>query len=246
MNPAKPLVCAWLCTGAVLAAPVQTALLSVGTEEATLYLARPESQRPVAAVLPLPYSEDFILKLEGLAQSRALATNERVATENARALEIAAQTDRDERERRHTLAEYTLSQSDLGKAVLKAPIWFDVALTNGLDLVALSPDADGYVSAADDARLVRILFGDVRFQPQPSPVPNTSNEPVKATLPVTVKIENPAGERLSLESFEETMRFPNDALLGPARAKSLETLVKAAVAKAATKIHVQPTTAVSK
>lgn len=218
--------------GVAFAAPVQTALLSVGTEEATLDLARPESQRPVAAVLPLPYSEDFILKLQDFAQSRALATNERVAAENARALEIAVQTDRDERERRHVVAEYTLSQSDLGMAVLKAPIWFDAALTNGLGLVALTPDADGYVAAADDARLVRILFGEVRFQPQPSPVPNTSNEPVKATLPVTVKIESPAGERLLLESFEETMRFPNDALLGPARAKSLEALVKSAVAKA--------------
>ena len=64
MNPAKPILCALLCAGAVLAAPVQTALLSVGTEEATLYLARSEAERPVAESKPLPYTEEFILKLE--------------------------------------------------------------------------------------------------------------------------------------------------------------------------------------
>ena len=232
--------------GAALAAPVQTALLSVGTESVTLDLARPEAQRPVVEVLPLPYSEDFIVKLGDLAQMRALAANERIAAQNARAAEIAVQADRDERNLRHDRAVYTLSQSDFGKAVLKVPAWFDFAATNGLDLVVLSPDADGYIAAAEDARLVRILFGDVQFNPTPSPVPNTSNESVKATLSVMLKIESPTGERLSLESFEETMLFPNDALLGPARAKSMETLVKSAVAKVATRIPPQPATAVAK
>lgn len=237
MSSTKAFLCAMLCTGAAFAAaPVQTALLSVGTEEATLYLAYTEAERPVAETKPLPYTEEFILKLEGLAQAHALATNERIALENARAEETVALVSREERTRRHVIAEFTLSQSDLGKAVLKAPIWFDVAVTNGLGLVVLSPDADGFLAPADDARLVRILFGEVRFQPQPSPLPNTSSELVKATLSVVVKVENPAGERLALESFEESMRFPNDALLGPARAQSLEALVKAAVAKAVTKV----------
>ena len=236
MKSAKPILCALFCTGVAFAAPVQTALLSVGTEDTTLDLARPESQRPAAPILPLPYSEDTIVLLKGLAQDRVLAANERIAIENARAVEIAIQTDRDERERRHVRAVHDLSQSDLGKAVLKAPEWFEVALTNGLDFIFLSPDAYGYVAVADDARLVRLLFGELRFNPIPSPIPNTSNERIKVTLPVIVKVENPAGERLHLESFEETKQFSNDALIGPARAQSLEALVHASVVTAVTKI----------
>ncbi len=236
MTSVNAFLCAMLCTGAALAAPVQTALLSVGTEEATLNLARSEAERPVAEVKPLPYTEEFILKLEGPAQARALAANERVAAENEKAEKDAELAYRDMLKRRHEWAMCALSRDDFGKAVLKAPAWFAVAASNGLDLVVLSPDADGFVAAAEDARLVRILFGAVRFQPQPSPLPNTSNEPVKATLSVMLKIENPAGERLLLEAFEESMRFPNDALLGQARAQSLEALVRAAVDKAVAKV----------
>lgn len=219
-------------------APVPVALLSVATEAGTLDVARPDTQRPAVALKPLPYAQEFVLGLKGPAQKHALEENERVAAENERAVEIALAEDRETRNRREKDARHALGQSELGKAVLRAPSMFAGAVTNGLGLAVLHADAEGFVAAApEDARFVRLLFGEPAFRPKPEVVPGISNEPIRVALPVTLKIESTAGETLSLETFEQTATAPNsDSLIGPARAKFFESLVKSAVESAVARI----------
>lgn len=217
-------------------APV--ALLSVATGVATLDVARPESQRPVVVQKPLPYAESFIRGLRGPAQKHALEENERVAAENERAAEIAVVASRETRDRREAVARRALGGSDLGRAVLRVPEFFSAAATNGLGLVLLRVDGDGFVvGAPEDARLVRMFFDEPRFNPPPPPLPAISNDPIRASMSVTLKVESPSGETVLLETFEQTATARNpDALVGSARKTFLETLVKAAVSSAAARI----------
>ena len=235
MKTVSFLVAAVLFAEAASAAGI--ALLSVATGECTLELARSGKMRPVPVVQPLPYGEEFLLSLEGPAQKHALKENERVAAGNGRRAALAVQQDRDTRERRETEARHVLGQSDLGKAVLESPAIFADALATNRAFSVLRADADGFVAAADDARLVRLLFGVPRFNPLPAPLPNTSNEPNRVTLPVTVKVESPEGETILLETFEQTLTAPDsDALLGPARAAFFKRLVCAGVESAIQRI----------
>lgn len=218
---------------AVAASAADIALLSVATDECTLELARSGRMRPVPVVQALPYGEEFILSLEGPAQKHALLENERVAAENGRRAALAVQQDRDTQERRETEARHVLGQSDLGKAVLGAPAFFADAVATNRGFSVSHADTDGFITAADDARLVRLLFGVPRFNPLPAPLPNTSNEPIRVTLPVTVKVESPDGDSLLLETVEQTLTAPDsDALIGPARAAFFERLVRSGVESA--------------
>lgn len=215
---------------ALAASAADIALLSVATDEAALELARSEAMRPIPEPQPLPYGEDFIVSLKDSAQEHALAANERIAAENGYRAALAVQRDRDVRERRETEARRVLGQSGIGQAVLEAPAFFAEAAATNRGCSVLHADADGFVAAGPDARLVRLLFGVPRFNPQPAPLPNISNEPVRVTLPVTFKVESPAGETILLEPFEQSATAANsDALLGPARGQFLARLVRAAV-----------------
>lgn len=215
---------------ALAASAADIALLSVATDEAALELARSETMRPVSEAQPLPYGEDFILSLEGPAQKHALEENERVTAENGYRAALAVQRGRDARERRETEARHVWEQSDIGQAVLKVPAFFAEAAAANRGCSVLHADADGFVAAGPDARLVRLLFGVPRFNPQPEPLPNTSDEPIRVTLPVTFKAESPAGDTILLETFEQSATAANsDALLGPARGRFLARLVRAAV-----------------
>ena len=109
------------CASAAESVPI--ALLSVATGSATLDLARPDTMRPVFSAKPLPYAEEFILKLGGSAAKHALVANERVAEENERNAAIAFQTDRDKWNRREDFARHELRNSLIGKAVLKVPVF---------------------------------------------------------------------------------------------------------------------------
>ncbi len=222
---------AGLVAGAALTAhAVGFALLSVSTDEATLDFARSAVLRPAAKTRPLPYSEAFILQLSGAAQRHALEENEQVADENAYAEELVARQDAETQAAREGRARQVLGQSDLGKAVLKTADYFAEAAAGMSDVSLLNADADGFIVAPADARYVRLFFGVPQFDPLPAPLPNISNEPIHVTLPVMLKVESPSGEKLLLETFEQTATAANsNALLGPARIEFFERLLHSAV-----------------
>ena len=216
---------------------VPVALLSVATSSATMDLARPETMRPVFAAKPLPFTEEMILKLGDAAAAQALAANERVAAENERNAAIAYQTDRDQWNRRENLAYHEFLNSNLGKAVLKVPAAFSSAITNGLPFVILYADADGFMPVPPNVLFVRLLFEEPRFNPPPPFLPNTSDVPIKATLPVMLKVEDAAGNAVAVEKFEQTLIARNpDKLIGPAQQAFVDSLVAKAVETAVGKL----------
>lgn len=216
---------------------VPVALLSVATSSATLDLARPETMRPTFVAKPLPYSEEKILKLGDSAAKHALVANERVAAENGRAAAMALQADRDTLRRRENFARCELRKSALGNAVLKAPIAFSSAITNGLPFVVLHADADGFMPVSPNILFVRLLFEEPRFNPPPPVLPNTSDMPIKAAMSVTLKVEAADGKTVSLVKFEQAAVARNpDKLVGPAQRTFMETLVSNAVETAIAKL----------
>ena len=238
MNRSFPLFSATLFATAFSAvASTPVCLLSVGTEEATFDIARPESMRPKALVSESPHAESEIGKLSGPAQFFAVAENRAIAVKNEREALVAVQADRDARDRRERAALHTLSATALGRSALNARERFSVAVTNGLPFVPIHADSEGFVSAPDDAVFVRLLFGEPSFSPKPPVLPNTSDTPVKGTLPVTLKAESPRGELLLLESFEQTAVARNpDALVGAGVDKFVDYLAGEAVRTAVSKL----------
>lgn len=219
------------------AEPAPVALLSVATGSATLDLARPETMRPVFYAKPLPYTEEMIGKLGDIAARHALLANERVAAENERNAAITLQADRDEWNRREDVARNELTKSNLGKAVLRVPEAFSFAMTNGLPFVILHADADGFMPVPPNVLFVRLLFEEPRFNPPPPFLPNTSDVPIKATLPVMLKVEDAAGNAVAVEKFEQTLVARNpDKLVGPAQRTFIEALVSKAVETAVSKL----------
>ena len=228
---------AMLAAALPAAASIPVCLLSVGTEDATFDIARPASLRPEALQSAPAYSGDDVAALSGPAQFHALVENRRVSAENARAAAIAVQADRDGRDRRETAALHALSATDVGRAALHARERFGAAVTNGLPFVLVHADSEGFVDAPANAVFVRLLFGEPSFSPKPPVLPNTSDTPVKVSLPVTVKAENPAGETLFFETFEQTAvaRDP-DALVGPGIGGFVDRLAAEAVKTAVSKL----------
>lgn len=225
---------------AFAAEPVPVALSSVATSSATLDLARPETLRPTFIAKPLPYTEEMILKLGDSASRHAMVANERVAAENERNAAIAAQADRDEWNRRENFARHEFQKSYLGKAVLKVPEFFPLAITNGLPFATLRADSDGFVPVFPNALFIRFLFEEPRFNPEPPVLPNTSDRPIKVTLPVMLKVEDAAGETIAFEKYEQmAVAYNPDKLIGPAQGAFMEALVAKAVETAVSKL---PTT----
>lgn len=222
------------------AEPIPVALLSVATGSATLDLARPETMRPTFVAKPLPYSEEMILKLGDSAVRHALVANERVAAENERNAAIAIQADRDTWRRREDFARHELTKNDFGKAVLGVPEAFSSAMTNGLPFVILQADADGFVPVSPNVLFVRFLFEEPRFNPPPPALPNTSGMPIRAAMPVTLKVEAADGKTVSLGKFEQTAVARNpDILIGPSKRTFMEALVAKAVEAAVAKLPSQ-------
>ncbi len=225
------------CFGSAFATnPVPLALLSVATEEATLELATPESLRPIATPTPVPYPDSVLEKLSDDALLTATAANAQVAQANTTAASMLAQADRDKREKRENAALHAFSQSELGRAVAKAPGVFreEVARTQTVSLLRVGED--GYVAAPESARLVRLHFGIPRKSASASAVPGTSNAPVSLALTMTMKIESSDGRTLATETFDQSASFTNsDELLGASYVVAVEKLVKAATKAAAEK-----------
>lgn len=206
----------------VYAAPSRPCtLLSVATGDATLEFASPASQMPVLS--PLPYTQDFILKLTGDAQLHALRANEQAQGANAELL-LADQTDRKERRLK---AEEKLSATPLGRAVKKMSVIFAESFPKNGSFVNVLPNTEGYVASADGAVFVRLLFSEPKITPPVAPVPNVSNEPVKVSLPIMLKVESVTGETLFLKNFEQTKKIPNpDGVIGKNYDGVIESLVK--------------------
>ncbi len=158
--------------------------------------------------------------------------------ENELSIATAIQSDRHNVETRERLARSELAKSDLGMIVLKIPEFFPISITNGFPFALLHSDEEGFVKAPVNALFMRLFFGDLRFNPQPAPLPNISNEPITLTLPVSIKLESPTGESLFFETFDQKMVVANsDALLGKKKSKPLTEIVRAAVGTSVKKAY---------
>ena len=105
-------------------------------------------------------------------------------------------------------------------------------------MVVLAPRRDDvYLSVADDVLLVSLLFQEPKKTPGPSPVPNTSNEPVRLAMSVMLKAESQKGQLFFTQSFEQSLVVRDqDRLLGKDYDKILEQMIRDAMREVARRL----------
>lgn len=228
--------------------PRQVALLSVSTDTVWLEVGRPESRRPPIALLTPekePYSMEDIQKVSETAQAAMIRENGKVRNANRQIeavnenrIEKAVLADSVDTHERQEIARGKLAQTPLGRAVATVPQLFGPACSSNGALVVLAPRRDDvYLSVADDVLLVSLLFQEPKKTPGPSPVPNTSNEPVRLAMSVMLKAESQKGQLFFTQSFEQSLVVRDqDRLLGKDYDKILEQMIRDAMREVARRL----------
>lgn len=237
-----------LASGVCAEASRRVALLSVSTDMVWLEVARPESRRPPIVITPLeqePYSSDDISKMSDAAQAEMIRQNGVVRERNRRLEEANAElvqrslaADAADTRARQRAARSRLMQTPLGRAVAAVPQLFGPICSSNGTFVVLTPGQDDiYLSVTDDDLLVSILFQEPKKNPKLSPVPNTSNDPVRILMPVILKAESLDGRVFFTDTFEQKLVVCNqDRILGKDYDRILEQMVRDAMREVAKRL----------